>query len=171
MERASASAASKGATRKRGNRNVKFASMKRDVDLYRKGVFYAATGGQVPGTGSGDTVPAMLTPGEFVLRKSVVRALGIDNLRAMNNMQFFADGGPVFQPQVAGLPGLRQGSMSLANRLHAAGSSLTTVNITTTINNPVAERSTASFNKNLRRQSAVGAFGANATVGKDVTNG
>lgn len=31
----------------------------------------AASGGTVPGVGSGDTVPAMLTPGEFVIRKKV----------------------------------------------------------------------------------------------------
>lgn len=30
-----------------------------------------ATGGMVPGSGNGDTVPAMLTPGEFVLTKDV----------------------------------------------------------------------------------------------------
>lgn len=30
-----------------------------------------ATGGTVPGVGQGDTVPAMLTPGEFVIRKKV----------------------------------------------------------------------------------------------------
>ena len=35
-----------------------------------------ASGGSVPGAGSGDTVPAMLTPGEFVVRKSVVQKLG-----------------------------------------------------------------------------------------------
>lgn len=35
-----------------------------------------ATGGIVPGRGSGDTVPAMLTPGEVVLRRSAVAALG-----------------------------------------------------------------------------------------------
>ena len=150
---------------------AKFGTMKREIDMYRKGVFYAATGGQVPGTGTGDTVPAMLTPGEFVLRKTAVRALGIDNLRALNNVQHFADGGPVYSPQVAGLPPLRNGSMGLANRLASAGQGLTTVNITTTINNPVAEPSTASFNKNLRRQSAVGAFGTNGVIGKDVTNG
>jgi hypothetical protein len=28
-----------------------------------------ASGGYVPGVGSSDTVPAMLTPGEFVIRK------------------------------------------------------------------------------------------------------
>ncbi len=42
-----------------------------------------ASGGRVPGSGSGDTVPAMLTPGEFVIRKGVVDKLGsafFDNL-------------------------------------------------------------------------------------------
>jgi hypothetical protein len=35
-----------------------------------------AQGGRVPGSGSGDIVPAMLTPGEFVIRKGVVDKLG-----------------------------------------------------------------------------------------------
>ena len=43
-----------------------------------------ARGGSVPGTGSGDTVPAMLTPGEFVIRKSAVQAFGAGNLSKIN---------------------------------------------------------------------------------------
>ena len=43
-----------------------------------------ATGGLVPGSGSGDTVPAMLTPGEFVIRKSAVGAFGAENLGDIN---------------------------------------------------------------------------------------
>lgn len=43
-----------------------------------------ATGGQVPGIGSGDTFPAMLTPGEFVMRRSVVDALGAPFFAALN---------------------------------------------------------------------------------------
>jgi len=35
-----------------------------------------SNGGWVPGTGNGDTVPAMLEPGEFVLRKSAAQAFG-----------------------------------------------------------------------------------------------
>lgn len=35
-----------------------------------------ASGGSVPGSGSGDTVPAMLTPGEFVVKKSIVDKIG-----------------------------------------------------------------------------------------------
>ena len=35
-----------------------------------------AQGGMVPGSGNRDTVPAMLTPGEFVIRKSSVKKMG-----------------------------------------------------------------------------------------------
>ena len=43
-----------------------------------------ARGGFVPGTGDGDTVPAMLEPGEFVIRKKAVETLGAGNLHRMN---------------------------------------------------------------------------------------
>ena len=43
-----------------------------------------AGGGQVPGSGSGDTVPAMLTPGEFVMSKGAVQQYGADTLAGMN---------------------------------------------------------------------------------------
>jgi hypothetical protein len=43
-----------------------------------------ASGGQVPGFGSGDTVPAMLTPGEFVNRTASVQYYGADFFRALN---------------------------------------------------------------------------------------
>jgi len=41
-------------------------------------------GGKVSGSGTGDTVPAMLTPGEFVMSKGAVDQIGADNLMAMN---------------------------------------------------------------------------------------
>ena len=41
-------------------------------------------GGEVPGQGSEDTVPAMLTPGEFVLTKDAVNRVGADTLYGMN---------------------------------------------------------------------------------------
>ena len=41
-------------------------------------------GGKVPGSGTGDTVPAMLTPGEFVISKGAVDQIGVDKLMAMN---------------------------------------------------------------------------------------
>ena len=52
-----------------------------------------ASGGVVPGTGNRDTVPAMLTPGEFVIRKSSVKKLGAGTLAAMNNNRY-EHGGP-----------------------------------------------------------------------------
>ena len=48
-------------------------------------VEHFARGGMVPGTGNGDTVPAMLTPGEFVIKKSSVKSIGAENLSQMNN--------------------------------------------------------------------------------------
>ena len=68
-----------------------------------------ARGGFVPGTGDGDTVPAMLEPGEFVIRKKAVETLGAGNLHRMNKsgggsvgryanggtVQKFAIGGPI----------------------------------------------------------------------------
>ena len=41
-------------------------------------------GGEVPGQGNKDTVPAMLTPGEFVLTKDAVNQVGADTLYGMN---------------------------------------------------------------------------------------
>jgi hypothetical protein len=43
-----------------------------------------AAGGQVPGRGSGDIVPALLTPGEFVIRKGIVDQLGAGFFSALN---------------------------------------------------------------------------------------
>jgi len=41
-------------------------------------------GGKVPGSGNKDTVPAMLTPGEFVMSKGAVNKYGTDTLENMN---------------------------------------------------------------------------------------
>ena len=41
-------------------------------------------GGEVPGAGDKDTVPAMLTPGEFVMSKGAVEQYGIDTMEGMN---------------------------------------------------------------------------------------
>lgn len=51
-------------------------------------------GGMVPGSGSGDTVPAVLEPGEFVLRKQAVQAIGADRVNHLNSKRF-ASGGMV----------------------------------------------------------------------------
>ena len=43
-------------------------------------------GGQIPGSGVGDTVPAMLTPGEFVMSAPAVNQWGASTLESMNAM-------------------------------------------------------------------------------------
>ena len=56
-----------------------------------------ARGGKVPGYAPGvDNVPAMLSPGEFVLRPQAVAAIGTENLHKLNKMsKKFANGGDV----------------------------------------------------------------------------
>ena len=45
-------------------------------------------GGLVPGMGDTDTIRAMLTPGEFVIRKSAVEAYGASTMKDINNGTF-----------------------------------------------------------------------------------
>lgn len=45
-----------------------------------------ATGGAIPGRGDSDTVPAMLTPGEFVINKRSAQRIGYGRLSALNRM-------------------------------------------------------------------------------------
>lgn len=58
-----------------------------------------AEGGEVPGYGVGDTVPAMLTPGEYVLTRAATAAVGTDALKALNRgtarVEKYATGGLV----------------------------------------------------------------------------
>ena len=58
-----------------------------------------ATGGFVsgPGTGTSDSIPAMLSNGEYVLRAAAVKSIGLDNLNKLNraDVMQFANGGMV----------------------------------------------------------------------------
>jgi len=47
-----------------------------------------ARGGFVPGSGNRDTVPAMLQPGEFVIKQSSAKKLGAGTLESMNQNRF-----------------------------------------------------------------------------------
>lgn len=53
------------------------------------------SGGVVPGFGNSDTVPAMLTPGEFVLTKEAVKKIGTRRLERVNKVAGFNKGGLV----------------------------------------------------------------------------
>ena len=65
-------------------------------------VHYFARGGMVPGSGNRDTVPAMLQPGEFVIRKSSVNRLGASNLAAMNENRYAKGGKILINPGAIG---------------------------------------------------------------------
>lgn len=73
-----------------------------------------ARGGVVPGSGNRDTVPAMLQPGEFVIRKKAVQTLGASNLHKMNK---YAKGGAVKISQVVGNKKAKDGDTFYANVL------------------------------------------------------
>ncbi len=65
------------------------------------------TGGKVPGAGNKDTVPAMLTPGEFVMSKGAVEKYGTSTLASMN-----AIGGGNNTPEIVGtVKGFNQGGV------------------------------------------------------------
>lgn len=49
-----------------------------------------AAGGIIPGSGSGDHIPIMAEPGEFMIKKSSAQAIGYGTLRALNR---YAKGG------------------------------------------------------------------------------
>lgn len=71
----------------------------RNVQAQKKmsgGLIYKASGGSIFKPQGTDTVPAMLTPGEFVMRKSAVDKIGATKLSQMNNSaSYFAGGGMV----------------------------------------------------------------------------
>lgn len=59
-------------------------------------IYGFASGGLVPGDGDRDTIPAMLTPGEFVLNKQAVKKYGVGNLVTINK---YGSGGGVYTVQ------------------------------------------------------------------------
>jgi TP901 family phage tail tape measure protein len=55
-----------------------------------------ANGGIIPGAGDEDSVPAILTPGEFVINKKAAQRIGRNNLEGLNNgILHFQHGGGV----------------------------------------------------------------------------
>jgi len=78
-----------------------FASGMTPADAANKTVFGGkfANGGYIsgPGTGTSDSIPAMLSNGEYVLRSAAVNRIGVGALNAMNAgaVPHFAEGGSV----------------------------------------------------------------------------
>ena len=71
------------------NRTAVFTIITKRVEAANAGglIRKYAEGGGVPGVGNTDTVPAMLTPGEFVVKKSVVSALGEGFFNMINGLK------------------------------------------------------------------------------------
>ena len=76
-------------------------------------------GGQVPGQGDKDTVPAMLTPGEFVMSKGAVEQYGVDTLEGMNAAAGGTNKPKEVKPGFTGgnLPGYGGGGSIQSNKL------------------------------------------------------
>ena len=148
------------------------ARLERDVRLFDRGTFYANTGGRVPGAGDSDTVPAMLTPGEFVLRKAAVKAIGLDNLYKMNAQGYNA-GGLVYDMGATSMRTDLRTLSSVASNFTTSNVSAQPVvvnnstNINTNIYNPTRETSTKSYNRMLRRQAVI----TSSRVDTDTVNG
>jgi len=80
------------------------------------GRFGLNKGGTVPGSGNTDTVPAMLTPGEFVMSKGAVQKYGSDTLAGMN-----AAAGGTNRPTLMG--GYNEGGFAnMTNTMTTSGS-------------------------------------------------
>lgn len=81
-------------------------------DKFLEGAIHRNAGGSVPGVGNKDTVHAMLTPDEFVIRKSSVKSVGENTLSFINNtgkLPKFAKGGMVGGSR--NIPGFASGGL------------------------------------------------------------
>ena len=85
-----------------------------------------AKGGLVPGSGSGtaDDIPAMVSSGEFVMKKSAVQRIGADTLTAMNENRFATGGIIALNPYDKGSPDTairKSGEIKVADVAERAG--------------------------------------------------
>ena len=119
-------------TRQRVAQNIATIKTQFDVLMSQTGFFHKRQkGGTIPGYGGGDTVPAMLEPGEGVLTKEAMKVLGIEFLDWINGtaqkfrtggvvlkdkIQKFREGGVVFQNKV---PHFRKGGYVEGNNNEA----------------------------------------------------
>lgn len=78
-----------------------------------------ATGGTVygPGTSTSDSIPAMLSRGEYVMNAAAVSRLGVPLLDALNHGQLpgFAEGGPVMATTT--IPAVNKGGVNISIHL------------------------------------------------------
>lgn len=88
------------------------------------------SGGYVPGSGSTDTVPAMLTPGEVVINKSAVQRIGAQNLLRLNSgsqVQKFNQGGIVQSIDQSSLGSFNASISSFMNGINTIAQALSNI--------------------------------------------
>ena len=89
----------------------------------------------VPGIGNTDTVPAMLTPGEFVVKKERVKSLGIGFLNALNSglLQFKSAGGMIYNSPINTLNSMSEfikPNFQIPQQVQSAGGPPIDINLT-----------------------------------------
>jgi len=142
-------------------------------------------GGLVPGTGNRDTFPAALTPGEFVLTKTVVKRIGIGMLNRINRssrpLEEMASGtgnGLVKAPPGAPVEVRQQAVSNMVNlanfavsapKMDGAGEVIdnSVVNVNTTVVNPLPERASETVQSRLSRSAQLGLIGGRRTGTED----
>jgi tape measure domain-containing protein len=84
-----------------------------------------AAGGKISGPGSdtSDNIPAMLSPGEFVVRAKAVRQVGVDTLKAINSGQLANAGRAWLETMRGGALPHRYAAGGLVSRSRHAGDS------------------------------------------------
>lgn len=120
-------------------------------------IYRAGGGSTVAGLGQGpqgtDTIPAWLTPGEFVQRRAAVQHYGLPFMNALNNMQlprYFAMGGSTAQVSSPSLPGTLMVELSPTDRALLAANG----NVTVTIDGKVVANAVNSSNTQNARRNA-----------------
>ena len=113
-------------------------------------------GGEVSGSGDSDTVPAMLTPGEFVISKDAVNQVGVDTLKNIN-----AAAGSTSEPSLLGSIGTdKEGNLKTFTKigdkteseLTSADGSFTMRNVTDMSGGGLDETTTTSYNKTFTEE-------------------
>jgi hypothetical protein len=158
-----------GTVRKEGNITYIYDNMGKKYDITSpegkklKKVFKKASGGIVqhfgpgggvygPGTGTSDSIPAMLSNGEYVVRAESVQAIGVPMLDKINKL---AAGGMVSYD----IPKMSSGGRVRFNEggLASSGSTLYNINVELNGTNLTADQVAASIHKEMRiREMAAG---------------
>ena len=129
------------------------------------------SGGLVPGMGTGDKTPIMGEPGEYMIRKPIVRKVGVQALQALNEgraqivLENMDLGQVLRSREAAAVASARRMASVKANAMAGVGAGATYIDnsqhsLSITVNNPIAERASDSIPRRLTRAAQLGIIGA-----------